>query len=183
MNHVPRRLFGRLLSGGIGLLLLSSITPVAAQEATPAPTTLVDAVRQAVAPFPDPASAEAAGFVPMNGCVSSPQDGAMGMHYINPNLVGDGELDAAQPEALIYALHAGNVQFVGVEYLVLAEDWDAAHDGPPILMGQLFNLVGAPNRYRNPAFYELHVWAWKDNPNGTFADWHAHVTCDGVTGQ
>jgi len=38
-------------------------------------------------------------------------------------------------------------------------------------MGQHFQFAGAPNRYRLPAFYELHVWAWKDvsceyNPGG-----------------
>ena len=29
-----------------------------------------------------------------------------------------------------------------------------------------------------PAFYELHVWAWKDNPTGTFADMNPTVSCD-----
>jgi hypothetical protein len=40
------------------------------------------------------------------------------------------------------------------------------------------NLVPEPNRYRLPAFYELHVWAWEDNPNGSFADWNTLVSCD-----
>jgi hypothetical protein len=40
------------------------------------------------------------------------------------------------------------------------------------------NLIGEPNRFGLPAFYELHVWAWEDNPKGTFADWNTHVTCD-----
>jgi len=22
------------------------------------------------------------------------------------------------------------------------------------------------------------VWAWKDNPNGTFANWNPNVSCD-----
>jgi len=29
-----------------------------------------------------------------------------------------------------------------------------------------------------PAFYALHVWAWKDNPNGTFVNWNPAVSCD-----
>ena len=101
----------------------------------------------------------------------------MGMHYISRDLVSDGELDAAHPEALIYALQNGTIQFVGVEYLVLAEDWEATHQGPPILMGQLFNFVGAPNRYGTPPFYELHVWVGQDNPHGMFADWNPTVSC------
>ena len=40
------------------------------------------------------------------------------------------------------------------------------------------NYIGAPNRYGLPAFYELHVWAWENNPKGSFADWNTHVTCD-----
>jgi hypothetical protein len=27
-------------------------------------------------------------------------------------------------------------------------------------------------------FYTLHVWAWKDNPNGTFTNWNPNVSCD-----
>jgi hypothetical protein len=42
---------------------------------------------------------------------------------------------------------------------------------------------GSPNRYGLPAFYELHVWAWRENPNGSFVDWHPHVICDGYTGR
>ena len=38
--------------------------------------------------------------------------------------------------------------------------------------------ISTPNRYGIPAFYELHVWAWKHNPQGSFADWNNHVSCD-----
>lgn len=34
------------------------------------------------------------------------------------------------------------------------------------------------DRYALPALYELHVGAWENNPNGTFADWNARVSCD-----
>jgi hypothetical protein len=70
----------------------------------------------------------------------------------------------------------------GVEYVVLTEAWDANHDAPPVLMGQLFNYNGAPNRYGLPAFYELHVWAWKHNPDGMFANWNPNVSCEEYTG-
>ena len=92
----------------------------------------------------------------------------MGLHYVNGDLVGDGDLNAAQPGVVIYAQVEG-ISIVGLEYLVLAEDWDATHDGPTNLVGQLVYFVGAPNRYRNHAFYELRVWAGKDNPHDLFA--------------
>jgi hypothetical protein len=72
----------------------------------------------------------------------------------------------------------GRLRLIGVEYITLGEAWDAANEGPPVLEGQLFHYAGSPNRYRIPAFYELHVWAWKENPNGTFADWNPRVSCD-----
>ena len=46
------------------------------------------------------------------------------------------------------------------------------------LDGHLFHFVGEPNRYGLPAFYELHVWAWQENPNGTFTDFNPEVACD-----
>jgi len=63
-------------------------------------------------------------------------------------------------------------------------DWDSAHsDGAaPVLVGQHFHYASSPNRYRLPAFYELHVWAWKSNRSGTFTDWNPAVTCDEYTG-
>jgi hypothetical protein len=50
-------------------------------------------------------------------------------------------------------------------------------------MGQLFHLFEAPNRFGLPAFYTLHVWAWKDSPTGMFVNWHADVSCDAFSGQ
>jgi hypothetical protein len=40
-------------------------------------------------------------------------------------------------------------------------------------------LVGSPNRYNLAPFFELHVWAWRDNPNGAFVDWNNRVSCEG----
>ncbi len=43
-----------------------------------------------------------------------------------------------------------------------------------------FTLVTAPNAYELPDFYELHLWLWKTNPNGLFADWNPRVSCRGL---
>ena len=164
----------------LSLFALTSVALAAADKAEP-PDTLVGTVRQAVAPFKDVEAAKSAGYGLFHGCVSGPQEGAMGIHFVNGDLVGDGEIDAAQPEALIYETQKGGLQLVGVEYVVIAEAWDANHENPPTLMGQVFQYVGAPNRYRIPAFYELHVWAWKQNPNGMFTDWNPNVSCEDYT--
>jgi len=142
---------------------------------------LVQAVRQATEPLQDPAFAQAVGYTPIFGCVSGPDRGAMGQHFVNFSLVTDGQLDAAHPELVIYeSLPGGHLKLTGAEFLVLKDQWDAAHAAPPQLMGQLFHLNEAPNRYRLPAFYSLHVWAWKENPFGAFVNWHPHVSCEGV---
>ena len=90
-----------------------------------------------------------------------------------------GLLDATKPEALLYDVSGNKARLMGVEYIVDAATWLANNKNqPPQLEGQLFQIVGAPNRYGLPPFFELHVWAWQDNPAATFADWNTKVSCD-----
>jgi hypothetical protein len=141
---------------------------------------LVQIVRNATKQFLDVNNAESAGYGPFLGCVSGPDHGAMGVHYVNGSLVGDGEIDASHPEALIYERLNGQTRLVGVEFIVDAATWLANHSNtPPVLEGQVFLLVGSPNRYNLPSFFELHVWAWRHNPSGAFVDWNDHVSCAG----
>lgn len=145
---------------------------------------LVAIVRDATARFQDVAVAQAEGYALQFGCVSGSDAGAMGLHFVNADLVNKGELDAAHPQIVLYeALSSGRLQLTGADYLVLADAWNATHAGPPELGGQLFHLFDAPNRFALPAFYTLHVWAWKENPNGTFVNWNPNVSCDAFNGQ
>src|SRR6266516_6860523 len=168
------------------LILLSSLVAamplLAAGQAGhehSAPAKLVQAVREATQQFIDVNNAGPAGYGPAFGCVSGPDHGAMGVHYINGALVGDGEIDGAHPEALIYEPVGDKRRLVGVEYIVIAATWLANHNGvPPALEGQAFQFVDSPNRYGIPAIFELHVWAWRDNPNGAFVDWNNKVSCE-----
>ena len=144
-----------------------------------APAKLVQLVRDATRQFINVNAATAAGYQPFLGCVSGPDHGAMGNHYVNGALVGDGELDASRPEVLIYEASGGGLRLVGVEFVVIADTWLAHHDSPPVLEGQTFQFVSSPNRYGLPAHFELHVWAWRDNPNGAFVDWNNKVSCEG----
>lgn len=141
---------------------------------------LVRIVRDATRQFLDVNNATgSAGYGPAFGCVSGPDRGAMGIHYVNGTLVGDGEIDATRPEALIYEPVGNRRRLVGVEYIVDAATWLAGHDNtPPMLEGQAFQFVGSPNRYNLPPFFELHVWAWRENPSGAFVDWNNRVTCE-----
>ena len=102
-------------------------------------------------------------------CIDDP-DGGMGIHYVNGSLVGDGDVNASTPEALVYEPQPnGRLRLVAVEYVVFQADWEAKHPGTtPALFGTEFEAVDAGNRYGLPPFYELHAWLWKHNPNGTF---------------
>jgi hypothetical protein len=170
---------------GIAVAPLSMSAPVSGQEQASAvkssgSSPLIDKVRAATARFRDINVAHAEGFVQGTPCVSGPDFGAMGVHFVLPARIRGGILNAAEPAALIYQpLEGGGFRLVGVEFIVLAAGWAAKHpDGsPPALDGHLLNLIGAPNRFGLPNFYEIHVWAWEQNPVGSFADWNTHVTC------
>jgi hypothetical protein len=146
--------------------------------------TLVNVVRDSTERFKDVRVAEAEGYALHFGCVSGGEAGAMGLHYVNMKLVGEGMLDATRPQILMYEpMPNGELKLIGADYLVLADAWNAKNQGPPQLMGQLFHLFESPNRFGLPAFYTLHVWAWKENPNGPFVNWHPKVSCDAFAGQ
>ena len=139
---------------------------------------LVQSVRRATRKFLDVNNAGPAGYGPAFGCVSGPDHGAMGIHYVNGTLVGDGKIEKEYPEALIYEPVGNARRLVGVEYIVDAAAWFASNSAPPTLDGQAFQFVGSPNRYGLDPFFELHVWAWRDNPQGAFVDWNNDVTCE-----
>ena len=142
---------------------------------------LIKIVRQSTVRFQDVTVAQHEGYALQFGCVSGDSAGAMGLHYVNGDLVKGGVIDATRPQIVIYEpTPNGGLRLVGADYLVPVELWNAdpTHTSPPELMGQLFHLFDAPNRFGLPAFYTLHVWAWKDNPNGAFVNWHPNVSCE-----
>jgi hypothetical protein len=145
--------------------------------------TVLKKVRDATDRYQNVQVAEADGYQLLFGCVSGDSSGAMGLHYVNMDLVNKGEVRLKYPQIVIYEPTSdGHVRLTGADYLILAEGWDKKHPGdPPQLMGQLFHLFDAPNRFGLPAFYTLHVWAWKDNPNGAFVNWHPNVSCENFT--
>jgi len=158
----------------------------ASQPLTNAQGALLQAVRNSTERYKDVSTAEADGYSLLFGCVTGPDSGAMGLHYVNLALVGAGDVDASKPQIVIYEpTPDGHLKLIGADFLVLADQWDKAHpgQGAPQLMGQLFHFFDAPNRFGLPPFYTLHVWAWKPNPNGAFVNWHPNVSCAAFSGQ
>ena len=136
-------------------------------------------VRAATARFHNVAHAVAAGYRPTDLCVPG-----MGFHYVNPALMAPG-IDPTRPEVLVYAPKpGGGVRLVAVEYLAFApEGTQPARDehqvdlhGPSVL-GQHFNGPMAGHGPDMPVHWDLHVWLWKHNKNGMFAQTNPTVTC------
>jgi len=129
----------------------------------------VEQVRSANDRFKDVAIAVAEGYAPIP-CASGVDGGAMGIHYVKASLIGE-SVDIKAPQAIMYEPTAdGSMQLIAVEYITTK--------GPASLGGQLFNFNGAPNRYGLGPFYELHVWAWKANARGAYADMNPAVSCE-----
>jgi hypothetical protein len=182
----------------IGVLALAGLSPspaFAQHDPTHALTSasglkntssaLVKLVRESTDRFRDVAVAELEEYQPLFGCVSGDDGGAMGMHFAKLDLVFDDVLDPTRPEIVIYEPRPdGSLRLIGADYLILADVWHAKNppNVTPQIMGQLMHLFESPNRFGLPAFYTLHVWAWKDNPNGAFVNWHPKVSCDGYSG-
>jgi hypothetical protein len=175
---------GILAVAGAGATLVSAQEHSQAASGRSAAAGFIRVVREATERFKDVEAAKAAGYELHFGCVSGPDYGAMGMHFVNFPLVLDGLLDPMRPEIVIYEpLPNGRRRLIGADYLVLADAWHATHEAPPELGGQLLHFFEAPNRFGLPPFYTLHVWAWKENPTGAFVNWHANVSCEGFSGQ
>lgn len=130
--------------------------------------------RAATARFERFEVAQSAGytFLFMNRCMvdQSPADrGGMGYHYVRTALLDD-QLDITQPEAVLYEPQAnGRLRLVALEYVIPADAWTSAE--PPELFGRKLTL----NAFN---LWALHVWIWRENPSGLFADWNPRVGCE-----
>ena len=166
------------------MLLVASLALPSFALAQGSSDDLIQIVRNATKKYQNVANT-APDYGPAFGCVSGPDHGAMGVHYVNGNIVHgetllpNGQLDPTKPQALIYEPQLnGDMKLVGVEFIVDEATWGKKNSAPPQLYQQLLQLIPSPNRYGLDTFYELHVWAWQDNPNGAFVDWNNKVSCN-----
>jgi hypothetical protein len=155
-------------SPGLALLLLCAAATASVADTAANP--LVANVRTANDRLHDVSVAVAEGFAPIP-CASGIEGGSMGIHYVNAEYLKDNIVDIARPEAVMYEPKPdGSLELIAVEYITAK--------GPAALQGHLFSFTNSPNRYGLGPFYELHVWAWKSNPTGSFADNNPDVSCD-----
>ena len=110
------------------------------------------------------------------GCVAHPTAGAMGYHYFNADLMADNDVNALEPEVLVYAPDPdGGLDLVAVEWVVRsAQSNPPGVSAAPSVLGMDMHILVPPP---GPAFYLTHAWVWAENPAGMFADWNPEVRC------
>ena len=124
------------------------------------------------------------GYVADGFCVSGDDEGAVGIHFVNLDLAFDGILDPANPEVLYYEpLSRGRIRLAGAEYVYVDPAFGPAlgpmNDITQNVGGHLLHYMEAPNRFGiGVDWLRLNVWAWRRNPNGTFASDNPRVSCD-----
>lgn len=177
----------------------------ASSSPQPGEATLAE-IRSATEKYRDIEVALAEGYIrdPANMCETAEmmgqpkENGAMGLHYFRPDLLGisappnprvDGNgthTDFRNPAILIYEPQAdGGLELIAVENLVFAKAWkDAGNEAPPTFHGEPFNtMVDDPATTLDEAHnfaphLDRHVWLYRENPNGIFAQFNPRVTCD-----
>ena len=134
------------------------------------------AMRRDLSRYSDVGVALMAGYVPVSPCEVSP-DGGMGIHYMNPALVGS--TDPAAPAVLLYEPTAdGGVRLLGAEFFAVDADQDTTTDADrPSTLGRPFDGPMLGHGPGMPVHYDLHVWLYEANPSGVFAPWNPLVDC------
>jgi hypothetical protein len=127
-------------------------------------------LRRATAKYHNLDKAIADGFVEV-GCEVRPGHASAGLLYANFDRV-DGVIDLEKPEGLLYdASGDGPPKLAGVDLAIPFVDADDNPTEPPELLGNTFYLE------EEFGVWGLHVWIWRHNPEGMFAEGNPNVSC------
>ncbi len=153
----------------------------------------MNAVRAALDKYKDPIVAVRDGYFSTVACIDFPtgakehvgggmdhmtmdyKPGAMGVHFLNMALVGP-KLDSTKPQVLLYEPVGDKLVLTGAEWFVPTQ----VSKTPPTIFGH--ELQG-PMEGHVPVMpaelhhWDLHVWLWKNNPNGMFSPTNSAVKC------
>ena len=148
------------------------------EVASPQLPSELEALRVSLEIYADPIVAVHDGYFSTVGCVEY-SDGAMGVHFLNPALIGP-QPDPMKPPILVYEPDDdGRLQLVAVEWFVPLA---TGVEGRPELFGQPFEgpMEGhEPILPKDLHHYDLHAWIFKANPAGLFYHTNSEVRCVG----
>jgi hypothetical protein len=193
------------------ILLAAQAASAPAPAPAPAPgEPTLEQVKAAAERVRDVNVALAEGYIrdPSNTCevaemVGKPASlGTMGIHYFRPDMLGitappnprvngtSVHTDFNKPAILIYEPQAdGSVQLMAVENLVFKKSWaEAGNTAPPTFHGVPWDdMEDNPQTEVDEAHhfephYDRHVWVFRDNPNGVFAQFNTNASCSAHNG-
>ena len=169
------------LAGPVAFALVAGAsTPSSAQSSAAAPSTTgygevvrdgLTRVRATLAAYVALDSAVAAGYArDVPRCYVHEHHGAMGYHHVNRGYV-DAKIEVDRPEILLYERRPdGSYTLNGVEYIIPYTRWPRDSVPPKVFDLDL-------KQEDDLKLWYLHMWAWKENPAGLFADWNPTVRC------
>jgi hypothetical protein len=195
----------------IGVVALAAVVGLCASAslASSKDEPSLNEVRALTAKYRDVRQALAEGYIRDPGDMCDTADmmgrpkelGAMGIHFFRPDLLGisgppnprvsgtGSHTDFRNPSILIYEPQPdGSLQLVAVENLVFDKAWKEAGKGEfPTFQDQPFNaMADDPTTAVDEAHlfephHDLHVWLYRENPNGMFAQFNPRVSCTAHT--
>jgi hypothetical protein len=194
-----------LAAAGLAAPAFAQAPPHVAARAGTSTESALAAVRAATERFQDAKVALAEGYIPdpSGMCITAEMEGqptqlgAMGIHYFRPDLLGitgppnprvsgtGAHTDFLAPAVLIYEPQKdGSLRLVAVENLVFQRAWKEAGNtsAPSFLGNEYYPMIDNPLTEIDEAHgfephYELHVWLYRENPNGMFAPFNPRSTC------
>lgn len=169
---------------GVIAFAIVSAPHSAAAQATLSPE--LASVRAALDKYRDPIVAIYDGYLSTVACIEYPKGasegsmqypkGGMGVHFLNMGYVGP-TLDPAKPQVLIYEPVGDSLRLVAAEWFMPA---DVAAKTRPSIFGKELQGPMEGHQPLMPAgfhHYDLHVWLWKNNPEGVFSPTNPAVRC------
>jgi hypothetical protein len=109
------------------------------------------------------------GFVLLHDCETRLNDEPVGTVYVNFDRLLDGVIDPEKPDGLIYEPSSNGLRLVGVELAVPRPLWTQPEK--PQFLGTTFQDEDEFD------VFALHVWVWRNNPEGLFAESNPNVSC------
>jgi hypothetical protein len=189
LNTVCRNLLVAIFAVLTVVTTSAQATPETKPAASPMSPEL-QRVRAALEKYRDPVVAVHDGYLSTLACINFPNEplpgheqypkGAMGVHFINAQLISP-VLDPMRPPILLYEPDAsGKLRLTGAEWFVPLA---IAKERPKIFNQELMGPMEGhePMMPAAMAHYDLHVWLFKDNPEGMFAPTNPAVKCTGYS--
>lgn len=189
-DKCPQAICAKLVVVIFAVLTIATMSAQALPDSKPGVPPELERVRAALEKYRDPVVAIHDGYLSTMACINFPNDplpgheqyrkGAMGVHFLNGQLIGP-VLDPMKPQILLYEPDAsGKLRLTGAEWFMPLA---IAKERPKMFNQEFLGPMEGhePVMPAEMAHYDLHVWLFKDNPDGMFSATNPAVKCAGYS--